>query len=127
MKGYNWATREATTQIVPARHSRWSEIELRVVAQYAREMAWKVPPKFAAIGLGAALREEKELSKKERRTMLVLLAALLNKHRYDWTQHTTAAKKLMGLVDLLGAKPLGRRTIENVLKEVELLVNSLKE
>ena len=60
---------------------------------------------------------DKPLGEKERTTLLVIIAALAKKAKIDVSHPTTAAKKIIPFVELLGTT-LGRQTIERKLQLV---------
>ena len=68
---------------------------------------------------------DKPLGARERETLLVIIAALAKKAEIDVSHPTTAAKKIVREVELLGAK-IHWQTVDNKLKQVKEVVEKLK-
>lgn len=68
---------------------------------------------------------DEPLGERERETLLVIIAALAKKAGIDMSHPTTAAKKIVREVELLGAK-IHWQTVDNKLKQVKEVVEKLK-
>ncbi len=78
----------------------------------------QMPPK-------AADDLDKPLGERERETLLVIIAVLAKKAEIDMSHPTTAAKKIVREVELLGAK-IHWQTVDHKLKQVKEVVENLK-
>ena len=114
-------------QLPPPGYLRWPEgCTLGLRRQDVEDLAEtlnKEKPTPSAPKSADAL--DKPLGERERETLLVIIAALAKKAEIDMSHPTTAAKKIVREVELLGAK-IHWQTVDNKLKQVKEVVEKLK-